>query len=57
MENTCLAVNPLLDFTQPPRFRAILPEHVGPALDQVLNENRRELEQLLAAGGPRTWNS
>lgn len=57
MENTSLAVNPLLDFTQPPRFRAILPEHVGPALDRVLNENRRELEQLLAAGGPQTWNS
>ncbi len=47
--------NPLLNFTQLPRFGAILPEHVGPALDHVLAENRRELERLLATGGPYTW--
>ncbi|MDO8596497.1 MAG: oligopeptidase A [Sulfuricaulis sp.] len=57
MENTSLAANPLLDLTQPPRFGAILPEHVGPALEQVLAENRRALENLLAAGVLRTWDS
>jgi oligopeptidase A len=57
MENTSLAANPLLDLTQPPRFSAILPEHVGPALEQVLAENRRALENLLAAGAVRSWDS
>lgn len=56
MENTSLAANPLLDLTQLPRFSAILPEHAGPALDQVLAENRRALERLLA-GGPYTWEN
>ena len=57
MENTSPAANPLLDLTQPPRFGAILPEHAGPALEQVLAENRRALENLLAAGVLRTWDS
>src|SRR3990167_4924473 len=50
--------NPLLDLAQPPRFGAILPEHVGPALEHILAENRRALENLLAAAGAlRTWDS
>ncbi|HEY5700566.1 MAG TPA: M3 family metallopeptidase [Gammaproteobacteria bacterium] len=49
--------NPLLDLTGPPRFSAILPEHVGPALDYVLNENRHTLNQLLTVGGAVTWES
>ncbi len=57
MENISPANNPLLDLTGPPRFGAILPEHVGPALDNVLAENRRTLKQLLAAGGAVTWDS
>ena len=57
MEYTSLASNPLLDFSQPPRFSAILPAHVAPALDQVLAENRRALEQLHAAGDSGTWNN
>jgi oligopeptidase A len=57
MENISPVANPLLDFTQLPRFGAILPEHIGPALDYVLAENRRELERLIAAGGPYTWDS
>jgi oligopeptidase A len=57
MENTSLAANPLLDLTQPPRFSAIRPEHVGPALEQVLAENRRALENLLAAATVRSWDS
>jgi oligopeptidase A len=56
MENTSLAGNPLLDLTQPPRFGAILPEHVGPALDHVLAENRAALERVLALGEPYTWD-
>lgn len=30
--------NPLLDFSDLPRFDAILPEHVGPAIEQLLAE-------------------
>jgi oligopeptidase A len=57
MENISPANNPLLDLTGPPRFSAILPEHVGPALDHVLDENRRTLNQLLTVGGAVTWDS
>ena len=57
MENISPADNPLLDFTQLPRFGAILPEHITPALERVLAENRRELERLLAGAGPFTWDS
>ena len=39
--------NPLLDFSGMPRFRDILPEHVKPALDALLAENRRRREELL----------
>ncbi len=49
--------NPLLDFAQTPRFGSILAEHVEPALDHVLIENRRALERLLAAGGSCTWDN
>ena len=56
MESTSPVANPLLDVSQPPRFGAIRPEHVGPALDRVLAENRRALEHLLATGGARTWD-
>ncbi|MCR4302495.1 MAG: oligopeptidase A [Sulfuricaulis sp.] len=57
MENISPANNPLLDLTGPPRFGAILPEHVEPALDHVLAENRRTLKQLLVGGGSVTWDS
>lgn len=57
MENISPVNNPLLDLTGPPRFSAILPEHVGPALDYVLNENRHTLNQLLTVGGAVTWES
>ncbi|MHB8535040.1 MAG: oligopeptidase A [Sulfuricaulis sp.] len=57
MENTSVVANPLLDLTQLPRFSAILPEHVGPALDRVLTENRAALERLLTGGGACTWDN
>src|SRR6185295_1525933 len=55
-EMTTANNNPLLDFSGLPRFREIRPEHVGPALDTVLADNRRQREALL--GAPRyTWES
>ncbi len=51
------ANNPLLDFRGLPRFTEIRPEHVEPALDAVLAQNRAERESLLAAGRHHTWDS
>lgn len=41
--------NPLLDTGDLPRFSAIRPEHVMPALEQVIDGNRRRLDELLAS--------
>jgi oligopeptidase A len=40
-----------------PRFALIRPEHVKPALDAVLDQNRRELEAVLAVARDYTWDS
>jgi len=45
--------NPLLDFSGLPRFSAIKPEHVGPAMEQLLAEARAAM--LAAEGAPATW--
>ena len=42
--------NPLLGTAALPAFGAIRPEHVEPAVRQVLDDNRRGLQELLAAG-------
>ncbi|HKK06850.1 MAG TPA: oligopeptidase A [Gammaproteobacteria bacterium] len=47
--------NPLLTMTDLPPFGEIRPEHVEPAIDAVLAENRRGIESLLAGGGESTW--
>ena len=36
--------NPLLDFSGLPRFDAIRPEHVTPAVDALLADARRAIE-------------
>ena len=50
-------MNPLLDFSGLPRFAEIKPEHVAPAIEQLLEENRALIEQvttraLAGAAGP-----
>jgi oligopeptidase A len=47
--------NPLLDFSGLPRFSEIRPEHVGPAMDQLLSEARAAVRQ--AEGAVPTWES
>lgn len=47
--------NPLLQMDDLPPFADIRPEHVEPAVDTVLAENRARIEQLLAAGAEPTW--
>jgi len=49
-------MNPLLDFSGLPRYAEIAPEHVTPAVDQLLAENRALLAELMAEGAPvPTW--
>jgi oligopeptidase A len=47
--------NPLLDFSDLPRFDAIRPEHVAPALDQLLADADAALAQVTAATFPARW--
>ncbi|VAX32252.1 Oligopeptidase A [hydrothermal vent metagenome] len=49
--------NPLLNANGLPQFSKIKPEHVIPAVDQLLHENRQKLTTLLAANGTYTWQN
>ncbi|HYL17469.1 MAG TPA: M3 family metallopeptidase [Burkholderiales bacterium] len=50
-------MNPLLDFSGLPRFAAIQPEHVTPAVDQLLQENRALIERVATASDSPTWDN
>jgi oligopeptidase A len=50
-------MNPLLDFSGLPRFAAIQPEHVTPAVDQLLQENRTVIERVATAADKPTWDN
>jgi oligopeptidase A len=47
--------NPLLDFTDLPRFDLIQPEHVKPAITQLLSDGRALVERLTGEDTPATW--
>jgi oligopeptidase A len=47
--------NPLLDFSDLPRFDLIQPEHVKPAIESLLTEGRTLIERLTADAAPATW--
>ena len=49
--------NPLLDFSSLPRFDAIKPEHVTPAVDNLLAECRNVVFQLEAPMTEVTWDN
>ncbi len=49
--------NPLLDMKRLPVFSEIRPEHIQPAIDCVLLENRRCIEKLQSKSGKATWDS
>ncbi|HZQ61499.1 MAG TPA: M3 family metallopeptidase [Casimicrobiaceae bacterium] len=49
--------NPLLDFSGLPRFDAIDPRHVTPALDVLLRDARAAAEEVATETGPATWRS
>jgi oligopeptidase A len=49
--------HPLLTTADLPSYAAIQPEHVEPAIDRVLADNRSEIERLLAATADYTWDN
>ncbi|MFI9654166.1 oligopeptidase A [Guyparkeria sp. GHLCS8-2] len=49
--------NPLLDTPDLPAFDRILPEHVEPAIDRILSENRAAIAERLDQGAPFTWEN
>ncbi|HEY7883568.1 MAG TPA: M3 family metallopeptidase, partial [Cellvibrionaceae bacterium] len=49
--------NPLLQDTELPPFAAILPEHVEPAVAQLIAENREHMTALLSGLQAPTWAS
>ena len=48
--------NPLLDFSDLPRFDLIQPEHVKPAITQLLADGRALVERLTSEATPATWS-
>ncbi len=48
--------NPLLDFSGLPRFDAILPAHVTPAIDMLLAQAANVLERVATDSQPATWD-
>jgi len=50
-------MNPLLDFSGLPQFADIRPEHVAPAVDQLLGEGRAALARVTGAEVPDTWDA
>ena len=49
--------NPLLDFSGLPRFAAIRPEHVTPAIDTLIREVRDTVERVATDRAPPTWDN
>ncbi|WP_428825866.1 M3 family metallopeptidase [Azonexus sp. IMCC34842] len=47
--------NPLLDFSDLPRFDTVQPEHVKPAIESLLSAGRDLIERLTADCTPATW--
>jgi oligopeptidase A len=49
--------NPLLTFTDLPPFSSIKPEHVKPAVEQVIQECRAKIEEVLQGNTSPTWEN
>lgn len=49
--------NPLLEDTELPQFSKILPEHVEPAIDQLLADARALIDRQLQHTGPYSWDN
>ena len=49
--------NPLLDFSALPRFSEVLPEHISPAMTQLLAQAEQAMAQVTADTFPADWLS
>ena len=49
--------NPLFQTTGLPAFSQIKPEHIEPAIDQALKENRQHIKEILSDNNPPTWKT
>jgi len=49
--------NPLLDFSGLPRYGSIRPEHVAPAVDELLARARALIGALTGEGTPASWEA
>lgn len=49
--------NPLSTYTGLPPFSAIRPEHVEAAVDELIAHNRAKIAEVLASGGPYTYDN
>ncbi len=49
--------NPLLDFSSFPRFDTIRPEHVQPAISELIATNRRLIDESIADDTEPTWEN
>jgi len=47
--------NPLLDFSALPRFSEVLPEHISPAMTQLLAQAEQAMAQVTADTFPADW--
>jgi len=52
-----IALNPLLDFSDLPRFDAIKPDHVGPAIDSLMEQARDVVKDLEGSKTLVTWEN
>lgn len=49
--------NPLLDFTALPRFADVRPDHITPAVDQVLANARAVVAAVTQPDTPASWDA
>ncbi|CAM4070845.1 oligopeptidase A [Shewanella aquimarina] len=49
--------NPLLSGSELPLFSQIKPEHIQPAVEQGIANCRQKIDEVLASGGPYTWDN
>ena len=49
--------NPLLEFPGLPRFDAVEPIHVTPAIDELLTNARATIEAVATDSHPATWDN
>ena len=49
--------NPLIDFDDLPPFSKIQPEHVEPAVEQVLRESKQQIDELASKISDYKWEN